>query len=585
MTLSVIGHERQRRQGSWYWGTGWILASLALYGTAEWGVATGSAEAAEAATSSTLSQAPAVAATHPAPAVPRLSRLASQVHTSQQLSDLTAASLAPSAALTPELSSLNQNAAGRTADSLTQPGSQPGQVAQGSTLADVQGHWAQAFIQPLVQRQIIRGFLDGTFRPDEPVTRVQFAALVRQAFSGTAVRTPLVFSDISPDYWGYEAIQEATALGFLSGYPDGTFRPNQPISRVEVLLALGSGLNLSSTADVSTVLMRRYADAGAVPDYARSRVAAVTEAQIVVNYPDVGLLRPSQLATRAEVAAFVYQALVATDRAPALAATNPVTRYIVAYAPPGPTLAELEAIRNQLLLPDTPAEVPALVVAPTGALGIPGSTIGSPTAFGADWRDVFFGATFQERARFTNRADGAVSVGFGLGDARNLVGLEVALAIVDLQGDAFEDGGFSFKLHRQFEGGWAIAAGVENLITFGNPDGGESGYGVVSKIFRLRDDPSRPFSSITTSVGLGGGRFRSEGSGENDVDVFGSVGIRVVEPVSVIADWTGQDLNLGVSVAPLRNFPLVITPALADVTGEAGDGTRFIMGVGVGTTF
>ncbi|NJN02353.1 MAG: S-layer homology domain-containing protein [Leptolyngbyaceae cyanobacterium SL_1_1] len=522
---------------------------------------------------------------NPTAAVSRLSSLATQLPTSQSLSNLTAASL--TSIPLPALSALNQNVA-------TSPASSPANslgrsddttLAQGVTLPDVRGHWAQAFIQPLVERQIIKGFLDGTFRPNEPVTRVQFAALVRQAFPGAGVRAPIQFSDISSDYWGYQAIQQATALGFLSGYPDGTFRPNQPISRVEVLLALGSGLNLNSPNNANAVLIQRYADAGAVPDYARSRVAAVTEEQIVVNYPDVGLLRPGQLATRAEVAAFIYQALVAAERAPVLTATNSAANYIVGYEPPGPSLAELEVIRNRLLLASTPAEVSILGVAPTGALGIPGSTIGSPTAFGADWGDVFFGATFQERARFTSRSDGAISLGFGLGDARDLVGLEVALAIVDLRGDAFEDGGFSFKLHRQFAGDWAIALGVENLITFGNPDGGESGYGVVSKIFRLREDPSRPFSSITASVGLGGGRFRSEGSGENDVDVFGSVGVRVAEPVSVIADWTGQDLNLGLSVVPFRNFPLVITPALADVTGEAGDGTRFIVGVGVGTTF
>ena len=68
-------------------------------------------------------------------------------------------------------------------------------------------------------------------------------------------------------------------------------------------------------------------------------------------------------------------------------------------------------------------------------------------------------------------------------------------------------------------------------------------------------------------------------------NVFGSVGLRVVEPVSVIADWTGQDLTLGTSIAPFRNFPLVITPAVADVTGNAGDGARFILGVGFGYSF
>ena len=153
----------------------------------------------------------------------------------------------------------------------------------------------------------------------------------------------------------------------------------------------------------------------------------------------------------------------------------------------------------------------------------------------------------------------------------------------DLLGDgAFEDGGVSFKLHRQFKGGWAIAAGIENLATFGATDGGSSGYGVVSKKFELRN-PEQPLSTITTSLGVGGGRFRAETDLDEDViNVFGSVGVRLLRSLSLIADWTGQDLNVGLSIAPFKNFPLVITPAAADITGNAGDGVRFILGVGFG---
>jgi hypothetical protein len=89
-------------------------------------------------------------------------------------------------------------------------------------------------------------------------------------------------------------------------------------------------------------------------------------------------------------------------------------------------------------------------------------------------------------------------------------------------------------------------------------------------------------------VGVGGGRFRSEDNieeGDEDPNVFGSVGVQVAEPITVIAEWTGQDLNLGASIVPIRGVPLVITPAAADVTGTAGNGTRFILGVGYGISF
>ena len=63
------------------------------------------------------------------------------------------------------------------------------------------------------------------------------------------------------------------------------------------------------------------------------------------------------------------------------------------------------------------------------------------------------------------------------------------------------------------------------------------------------------------------------------------MGLRAIDRVSLIADWTGQDLNLGASIVPFRNLPLVITPAVADVTGNAGDGARFILGVGYAISY
>ncbi|MEH2111968.1 hypothetical protein [Nostoc sp.] len=139
-----------------------------------------------------------------------------------------------------------------------------------------------------------------------------------------------------------------------------------------------------------------------------------------------------------------------------------------------------------------------------------------------------------------------------------------------------------------FPNNLAIAVGVENAATFGSPDGGSSVYGVVSKVFQLKNDITEPFSTVTVSLGLGGGRFRSEydvQKGIDSVNVFSSVALRLAEPISLIADWTGQDLTIGTSIAPFQNIPFVITPAVADITGNAGDGARFILGFGFGYFF
>lgn len=465
--------------------------------------------------------------------------------------------------------------------------SQTPQVAT-PTLPDVQGHWAQRFIEPLVARGVIRGFPDGTFRPDEPVTRAQFAAMLQKAFQKNPIRNAVQFVDVPANYWAYNAIQEAYSRGFLAGYPNSVFNPNQNIPRVQALVSLVEGLNLGATTVTPAALDTYFQDATQIPDYARDKVAGATENRIVVNYPDIRVLNPNQVATRADVAAFIYQTLVKAGTAPELATSETATQYIVGYKPPTTTTydtAQLEDLRQQFRLPSPPIKE---VAATLGVVSAPGSTVGSPTAFGADFGDVFLGGSYQERTRFTNKDDGGVVAGFGLGD-RNVVGLEVAVSSFSTFREGFFDnGGVSFKLHHLFSNNLAIAAGVENAVDWGSPDAGSSVYGVASKVFELQNSTAKPFSSLTVSVGLGGGRFRSEHDvrrGTDSVNVFGSVGLRVAEPVAVIADWTGQDLTVGASIAPFRNIPIIITPAFADVTGNAGDGARFVLGVGYGFFF
>ncbi len=190
-------------------------------------------------------------------------------------------------------------------------------------------YWASEFIQALVNRGVIAGFPDGSFRPEEPVTRAQFAAIVSKAFNRQPVRQPVQFTDIPAGFWATNAIQAAYTTGFLAGYPGNAFRPDENIPRAQVLVSLANGLNYAATGTADSVLMA-YNDAASIPDYARPSIAAATQRQIVVNYPDVRTLNPNQAATRAEVAAFVYQALVSAGQVSAI--NSP---YIVGAVPQG----------------------------------------------------------------------------------------------------------------------------------------------------------------------------------------------------------------------------------------------------------
>jgi hypothetical protein len=219
--------------------------------------------------------------------------------------------------------------------------------------------------------------------------------------------------------------------------------------------------------------------------------------------------------------------------------------------------------------------------------GNPSITILTPSGYGLDWGNIAIGVGYQQRTRFTDEDDGVIGIGIGLGDAKKYVGLQVGIALVDIS-DPFADGSISLKLHRQLPSGFGVAVGIQGVDSWGVTDGGSGVYGVLSKRFTLQDSVSKPLSEIYTSIGVGGGQFRSESDirqGIESVGVFGSVALRVFEPVNFIIEWSGQDLSLGVSLAPFRNVPLVIIPAVTDITGTAGDGARFILGVAYKISF
>lgn len=263
-----------------------------------------------------------------------------------------------------------------------------------------------------------------------------------------------------------------------------------------------------------------------------------------------------------------------------------------------------DTLRQRYLLA-LPPHAPSSTIAREVERAAPSVTTNSPSAWGDNWGDGFIGAGYQQRTRYSTKQDGFVAGGFGLGDAYRYVGLEVDVASVStVYAGFFRHDAVSFKVHRILPGAAGIAVGWENALTTHNGlDGGNSIYVVGSKVFFRSNSTRAPFSSVTLTLGAGDGRFRSErdvafNEGDTvgyDGDVkyhrgktfnpFASVGLRVAEPISVIADWYGQDLAIGVSVVPFARIPLVITPAITDVTRTAGDGARFTLGAGLGFSF
>jgi hypothetical protein len=197
--------------------------------------------------------------------------------------------------------------------------------ATAASFVDVQGHWARPFIEALAAQNIIGGYSDRTFRPNQPVTRAQFAAMIEQAFDENNVQLPRRFDSEAADYWA--------SRDFANGSSSNRqLRLSDQLSKVQVLVALANGLRLYPSGSVANTL-NFYTDASRIPEYARDSVAAVTQKGIVVNYPDVADLEPSKVVTRADVAAFIYQALVNEGVLAPISSRMEASEYIVQVTP------------------------------------------------------------------------------------------------------------------------------------------------------------------------------------------------------------------------------------------------------------
>jgi S-layer homology domain len=174
-------------------------------------------------------------------------------------------------------------------------------------------YWARPFVEALAKRGIAVGSPDGSFRPDQPVTRAEYAALVQKAFDNQESQGSIAFTDVPSDFWAVPSIDGAVKQGFLKGYPNGSFEPNKEVSRLEVLLSLVNGLGLPRP-DKPEEAVTLFKDSAKIPEWAVPAAGTAAESNIVVNYPNLDQLRPEQPATRAEVAALIYQALVASGK-------------------------------------------------------------------------------------------------------------------------------------------------------------------------------------------------------------------------------------------------------------------------------
>jgi len=169
--------------------------------------------------------------------------------------------------------------------------------------SDIGEHWAKNEIKAWIEKELIEGYSDGTFRPDNNITRAEFITLINRAF-GYTKEDIINFPDVSSDNWFYSEIAKAKAAGYISGYPDGTMKPNNSISRQEAagivvrILDLGENINAAE----------KFADYSKIPAWSRGYIGTVLEAKIMEGYPD-GTFKAEDFITRAEAVITLERAM------------------------------------------------------------------------------------------------------------------------------------------------------------------------------------------------------------------------------------------------------------------------------------
>ena len=164
---------------------------------------------------------------------------------------------------------------------------------------DMVDHWAESYVLKLISLGAVTGFEDGTFRPHLNVSRAQFTVMLSRAMGLTPAHEPdLNFTDSVPG-WAAGYVAAAVARGLVTGFDDGTFRPDEPITREQLAVMTTRALGAGSAGPALT-----FADAAQVSSWASSGVSRAVVLGIVTGYED-NTFRPQGKATRAEAATMI----------------------------------------------------------------------------------------------------------------------------------------------------------------------------------------------------------------------------------------------------------------------------------------
>ena len=159
---------------------------------------------------------------------------------------------------------------------------------------DISNHWAKDYIEKFIDAGVINGYEDDTFRPNNNMTRAEFATVLSKLLDDPSVPTDHRYTDVPESAWYFDAVQKLCTLQIIS--EDEKFNPQHNITREQVMVMLARATRLTAT---DTSVVNKFSDANTISDYALDAVAAFVENGYTNGYQD-GTIRPKNNITRAE---------------------------------------------------------------------------------------------------------------------------------------------------------------------------------------------------------------------------------------------------------------------------------------------
>ncbi|WP_198015889.1 S-layer homology domain-containing protein [Paenibacillus sp. HW567] len=186
-------------------------------------------------------------------------------------------------------------------------GSMGAGAAAAETVKDYEGHWAQNTIEKWLDKGLLKGFENGSVKPDQSITRAEFMAIVNRSFEIASLfdkkEVPkITFSDVSSTSWAYKEVAMAVGAGYIQGY-NNEARPNAQITRQEAAVIVGKLLKLELPEN-TTETLAGFSDRGEVAAWSAGSVAAAINASYMKGYPD-GTFKPKRSLTRAEAVTLI----------------------------------------------------------------------------------------------------------------------------------------------------------------------------------------------------------------------------------------------------------------------------------------